>query len=336
MKTSLFNFDLPENLIAKKPIQKRDSSKLLILKNNEFTHTNFKNILYYLKKGDVLVINNTKVNYCKLYVKKETGSSAEIVLTKKINSKTYCCHIKSRNAIIGTKFVLTKNIFCVVTNKIHDLYFIEFNSSPSKYIKTYGELPLPNYIKNKLSKSDQEKYQTIYSKKFGSVAAPTAGLHFTKDIIEIIKAKGVKFAEVTLDIDYNTFSLINSESIDDFKIHSENFEISKTSCNIINNRSGRLFCVGTTSLRVLESANYKNNQIQQTKSCTSIYIKPGYKFKSGVDALITNFHLPKSSLFVLVSTFSNIKTIKKAYSQAINLKYRFYSLGDSMLIFRNK
>jgi S-adenosylmethionine:tRNA ribosyltransferase-isomerase len=333
---SNYDYSLPKELIAEKPLKKRDMSKLMVVKGKEIVHKHFYNIIDYLHKGDVLVINNAKVNQCKIFGRKITGSSAEIILTEKLDDKIYKAHIKSTHPKVNTRIVLNNSkIYFDIVKKEEDYFTIKFSEKPDDYIKKHGELPLPYYIKRHLTKNEQKKYQTIFSKNFGSIAAPTAGLHFTKELLGRIKRKGVKIAEVTLHIGFGTFRPIREEDVRKHKMHSEYFEIDKKNASIINNYKGRLFVVGTTSLRALEAAKRsRNGNLLPTKKATDIFIYPGYKFKSGADALITNFHLPKSTLLVLVSAFSSPEIIKKAYAEAIEKRYRFYSLGDAMLLYR--
>ena len=324
MKTSDFDYHLPKQLIAQKALKKRDNAKLLIA--NTLEHKKFYNILDYLKKGDVLVINEAKVSKTKLTGRKLTGAPAEIIIERKTKDY-YECRVNTRNPAIGTIILLKNKLKAKIVGRDGAIIHIKFNKAIN--LKKIGELPQPNYIKWKISESE---YQTIYAKTQGSVASPTAGLHFTKKLLKKIKDKGVKIAKINLNISFGTFLPITEENIENHKMHFEDFEISKTAAKAINTCKGRLISVGTTSLRALEAAKYKNNKILPTKSSTDIFITPGYKFKSKTKLLITNFHLPKSTLLLMVSAFSNKNTIKKAYNEAIKKKYRFYSLGDAMLL----
>jgi len=323
MKTSDFDYHLPKSLIAQKALKKRDNSKLLIAKTLE--HKKFYNILDYLNKGDVLVVNEAKVSKVKLTGKKLTGSPAEIIIERKVKGY-YECRVNTRNPAVGTIILLKKGLKAKIIGRDGPIIHIKFNRSLN--LNKLGELPQPNYIKRIIT---EQEYQTVYAKKQGSIASPTAGLHFTKQLLKKIKDKGVKVAKINLNIGFGTFLPITEDKIENHKMHSETFEINKSAANTINNCK-RLICVGTTSLRALESAKYKKGKILPTKTSTDIFIKPGYKFKSKTKILITNFHLPKSTLLLMVSAFASKKLILKAYKEAIKKKYRFYSLGDSMLL----
>ena len=326
MKIEDFNYHLPESSIAQEPVSPRDFSKLLVL-NSKIEHKHFYNLLDYLKKGDVLVINETKVNKARIKGKKTTGTPVELMVFK-TKSNQCTCRIRGKRMNIGNKLLFGKYKAEVIDEK-GDYHIVKFNENVKKILKELGELPTPPYIKKKLEKDSQ--YQTVYSKKQGSYAAPTAGLHFTNNLLKKIKAKGIKIAKVTLHVDFGTFLPI--KDIKQNKLHKEYFEINKTNAKIINNAK-RLFVVGTTSTRALESVADNKGKIHPKKGSTEIFIKPGYKFKTKIHALITNFHLPKSTLIMLVSAFKGKQTILKAYKQAVKEKYRFFSFGDSMLIFK--
>jgi len=332
---SEYDYELEKKYIAQEPIKNRDESKLLIYNKGKIEHKKFHDIINYLKKDDVLVINTTKVKASKLIGKKETGSPAEIILLEQIQDKTYKCLIDSRKPQINGKIFIEEEkeeIFCIVKNKEDNIYTIEFNKNIEPYIKEKGKVPLPAYM-NKDNKIKNERYQTIYSKKEGSFAAPTAGLHFTKELLEKIKNKGIKIAEVNLEVGLGTFLPILKENIKEHKMHTETFEITKENADIINNRKGRLFVVGTTSLRTLESSTENGKVIAQKKE-TNIFIYPDYKFKNKIDGLITNFHLPKSSLLLLVSAYLGKENIFKIYEEAKKNNYKFYSFGDSSLLIK--
>jgi len=326
MKLKDFDYDLPETLIAQKPMFPRDHSKLMII-SKKIEHKKFYNILDYLKKDDVLVINETKVIPARLTGKKETGSKAEIII-KDFKCNICRCLIKTRNPRIGLKLIFKKYDAKIIGGK-DGLFDLKFNHDVKDIVENFGELPTPPYVKRKIHRDSQ--YQTVYSKKKGSIAAPTAGLHFTKRILEKIKRKGVKLAKVCLHVDFGTFLPVRD--INKKKLHSEYFEIDKKNAEIINNRKGRLFAVGTTSVRTLESAADKG-KVTAKKGKTEIFIKPGYKFKIRIDGLITNFHIPKSTLLMLVSAFIGRKKILDCYKIAAENKYRFFSFGDAMLILK--
>lgn len=328
MKLSDFDYKLPRELIAQEPISKRDKSKLLILNNNKIEHKKFFEIIGYLHKGDVLVINETKVKKAMLNGFKSTGTKVDLILEKKLDNDLYLCRIRTKNPKPGNILLFGSFLKGEIVGENNGCFKVRFDKNPFRFAK----LPTPFYVRKELKK--QERYQTIYSKKEGSLAAPTAGLHFTKKLIGKIQKKGVKIARIVLDIGFSTFLPIRTDDLTKHQMHSEYYEIDSKNADIINNRRGRLIAVGTTSLRALESACDLKGIIYPKKASTSIFIYPGYKFKSRIDALITNFHLPKSTLLLLVCAFAGRNNIFKAYKEAINLKYRFFSFGDAMLIFK--
>jgi S-adenosylmethionine:tRNA ribosyltransferase-isomerase len=324
MKLEDFNYNLPKEFIAQKPFSPRDSSKLMVI-NSKIEHKRFHNLIDYLKKDDVLVINETKVIPAKLVGRKQTGAKAELII-EEIDGKQCRCRIKATKPRIGNKLVFNKYKAEIIDQK-KDVFIVKFDENADKIMKSIGQLPTPPYVKRKLDRDSQ--YQTVYSRKKGSIAAPTAGLHFTRRLLDKIKRKGVKVAKVTLHVDFGTFLPVRD--INQSTLHAEYFEVDKRNADIINKRQGRLFVAGTTSVRTLESAG-KNGKIIPKSGKTKIFIKPGYKFKAEIDGLITNFHLPKSTLLMLVSAFIGRKKILKAYKTAIKNKYRFFSFGDAMLI----
>jgi S-adenosylmethionine:tRNA ribosyltransferase-isomerase len=326
MKLLDFDYSLPKEFIAQKPVSPRDSSKLMVI-NSKIEHKRFYDILDYLEKGDVLVVNETKVIPAKLAGRKETGSSAEIIV-EEFEGKICKGHIKTRNPRIGTKFIFEK-YNAEIIDENEEMFTIRFDENIKSIMKNIGELPMPPYVKRKLDKNSQ--YQTVYSKKKGSIAAPTAGLHFTTRLLNKLKKKGVKIAKICLHVDFGTFLPVRN--VNKKTLHAEYYEVDKKNADIINNRKGRLFVVGTTSVRTLESV-VKNGKVVAGKGKTRIFIKPGYKFKMKIDGLITNFHLPKSTLLMLVSAFAGRKKILDAYKIAIKKKYRFFSFGDVMLLLR--
>ena len=341
MKTSDFDYFLPEELIAQEPLENRSSSRLLTLIKGEINHRHFYNITDYLKKGDCLVLNNTRVLPARLYgVKKDTGAAIEFLLLKRIDM--YCWEVilkPGRRAKQGAKFVfgdiLEAEILEVLDNGNRIVKF-SFDGVFEEILDTLGEMPLPPYITKKLE--DRERYQTVYSKEVGSAAAPTAGLHFTDELLEKIREMGVKVVFVTLHVGLGTFRPVKAEKIEEHEMHSEYYTISEEAANIINatkKEGGRVVAVGTTSVRTLESAAEDSGFVPAKSDDTSIFIYPGYKFKV-VDALITNFHLPKSTLIMLVSAFAGKENVLKAYDEAVKEKYRFFSFGDAMYLEKNE
>ena len=340
MKVTEFNYDLPEELIAQTPLEKRDESRLMILNRQEKTieHNTFKNIIEYLKPGDVLVRNNTKVIPARLYGKKETGANVEFLLLNNIEKDIWESIVRPGNKLhIGTKVIfgdglLTAEILDTMpggTRKVLFTYEGIFNEILDKI----GLMPLPPYIHEELKEKD--RYQTVYAKYEGSAAAPTAGLHFTKELLEKIEQKGIDIANVTLHVGIGTFRPVKEDTVEAHEMHSEHFYIKQEDCDKINKakKNGkRVIAVGTTSCRVLETiANPEEGTVEPIESDTQIFIYPGYKFKC-IDGLITNFHLPQSTLLMLVSALAGKDYIMKAYNEAVQEKYKFFSFGDAMFI----
>ncbi len=339
MKTSDFFYDLPENLIAQTPLDKRDNSKLLVLDkgNGDIEHKRFFDLTEFLKAGDCLVLNNTRVLPARLYgVREDTGAVVEFVLLKQRGTNLWeCLAGPGKKAKTGYKFKFSDNLTAVVAEVLDDgNRILEFcpNGDFFACLDEIGQMPLPPYIKEKLE--DKERYQTVYSRELGSAAAPTAGLHFTKEMLEDLENKGIKIAYVTLHVGLGTFRPVKVEDVTAHKMHSEQYFVSKEAANIINEtkaNGGRVICVGTTSCRTVESVAQKYGEITECSGATEIFIYPGFEFKC-MDALITNFHLPESSLIMLVSAFAGYDNTMKAYKTAVSQKYRFFSFGDAMLI----
>lgn len=340
MKVNDFYFDLPEELIAQCPLEKRDSSRLMVVhrETEEIEHKHFNNIIDYLKKGDTLVLNNTRVLPARLIgEKKETGGKIEFLLLKRIEGDKWEALAKpGKRAKIGTEFVFGdgKLQATVVGLGEEGSRIIEFhyNGIFEQVLDELGQMPLPPYIHEKLD--DKERYQTVYSKEKGSAAAPTAGLHFTKELLEEIKSKGINIAYVTLHVGLGTFRPVKVEDVNNHIMHSEYYHLTKEDVEIINKtkeNGGRVISVGTTSTRTLETIADENGNVKEASGWTQIFIYPGYKFKI-VDCLITNFHLPESTLIMLVSALANKELIMGAYNKAVEERYRFFSFGDSMFI----
>ena len=336
-----YDYEFSEKLIAQKPLQKRDESKLLVLnkKTGEIIHDRFFNLINYINSGDCLVINNTKVLPARLFgEKKMTGAKIEILLDNFLDENIAEVMMKnSRRIKEGDIILFPSKLSAEVLNKKGKMVDLKFNFKKQKIIeifKKYGFMPLPPYIKeNKFDEIHKKTYQTVFSKKEGAKAAPTAGFHFTQGLLNKLKKNDVKIAQITLHTGIGTFEPILTKDIREHKMHSEYFEINKKAADIINEtiqKNKEVIAVGTTSLRTLESCA-ENGKVNEKKGETSLYIYPGYKFKI-VNKLITNFHLPKTTLFILVCAFAGIENIKKAYNEAIKNNYRFYSYGDAMLI----
>lgn len=339
MKVSDFNYELPEELIAQVPISNRDSSKLMVLNKELQTieHKIFKDIIDYLEPGDCLVRNNTKVIPARLYGKKETGANIEFLLLNNLEGDIWETIVRPGNKLhIGTKVIfgdglLEAKILDTMpggTRKVEFHYQGIFN----EILDRIGLMPLPPYIHETLKERD--RYQTVYAKFDGSAAAPTAGLHFTNELLEKIQEKGIEIANVTLHVGIGTFRPVKEDEVEEHEMHSEHFYIKNEDAEKINKakRSGhRVIAVGTTSCRVLESVSDENGFVKEAEGDTKIFIYPGYKFKC-LDALITNFHLPQSTLLMLVSALAGQDFILKAYNEAVKEKYRFFSFGDAMFI----
>ena len=339
MDVKEFNYDLPEELIAQVPIQKRDESRLMVLNrtNQTIEHKIFKDILDYLQPGDCLVRNNTKVIPARIYGKKETGANVEFLLLNNIEGDIWESIVRPGNKLhVGTKVIfgdglLEAEILEVMEGGTRKVKFT-YNGIFNEILDQIGLMPLPPYIHEELKEKD--RYQTVYAKYQGSAAAPTAGLHFTEELLEQIKAKGVEIANVTLHVGIGTFRPVKVDKIEDHHMHSEHYYIKQEDANKINNakkNGGRIISVGTTSCRVLESVADENGMVKEVEGDTSIFIYPGYKFKC-IDGLITNFHLPESTLLMLVSALAGKDHIMKAYNEAVKEKYRFFSFGDAMVI----
>ena len=339
MKVSDFNYDLPEELIAQHPSKKRDESRLMVLdrENKKIEDKIFKDIIDYLNPGDCLVINNTKVIPARLYGKKETGANVEFLLLKRIENDTWEVIVRpGRKLLKGAKVIfgdgiLEATIDDVLENGNRKVIF-KYDGIFNEILDKIGMMPLPPYIKEKLK--DKDRYQTVYAKYDGSAAAPTAGLHFTPELLEKIKEKGVEIANVTLHVGIGTFRPVKVENVEDHDMHSEHYYIKKEDADKINNtkkNGGRIISVGTTSCRVLESVADENGFVKEIEGDTNIFIYPGYKFKC-IDCLITNFHLPESTLIMLVSTFAGKDFVMEAYKRAVDERYMFFSFGDAMFI----
>jgi len=340
MKLSDFYYDLPEELIAQEPIEQREMSRLMVLDKTtgSIEHRIFKDIIDYLEKGDCLVLNDTRVIPARLLGEKEdTGGKIEFVLIKRIKDDIWEVILKpGRRAKPGARFVfgngLLKAEVLEVVEGGNRVVRFEYDGIFEQILDRVGIVPLPPYITKKLD--DSERYQTVYSKHKGSAAAPTAGLHFTKELLERIAEKGISLAYVTLHVGLGTFRPVKTENIQDHKMHSEYYRIDEEACNKINeakNNGKRVIAVGTTSCRVLETAGDETGFVSPHSGWTDIFIYPGYKFKV-IDALITNFHLPESTLLMLVSALAGKDKIFKAYESAIKERYRFFSFGDAMFI----
>lgn len=345
MKTSDFYYDLPQELIAQTPMEPRDMSRLMVIDKNtgEVEHKIFKDLIDYLRPSDCLILNDTRVIPARIYgVKKETGAVVEFLLLKQSENNVWECLCKpGKRAKIGTEFVFGDGIVeCEVVDITDDgNRKVQFKCD-SKEIYTIldkiGKMPLPPYITEELQNG--ELYQTVYSKELGSAAAPTAGLHFTEEMLKKIEDKGIKIGYVTLHVGLGTFRPVKVDDVKNHKMHSEHYHISKETADLINDtkkNGGRVIAVGTTSTRTLESVATKNGCICEDEDDTSIFIYPGYEFKC-IDGLVTNFHLPESTLIMLISAFAGYDNVMNAYKIAVEEKYRFFSFGDACLFIDTK
>ena len=340
MKLSDFNYNLPEELIAQDPLEKRDNSRLMVLhrETGELEHKHFYDVIDYLNPGDCLVVNNTKVIPARLMgVKEETGASIEVLLLKRKEEKVWETLVKpGKKARVGARIsfgdgLLVGEVIDVVEEG-NRLSRFEYDGIFEEILDQLGQMPLPPYITHQLQ--DKNRYQTVYAKYDGSAAAPTAGLHFTEELLQKIQDKGIRIAKVTLHVGLGTFRPVKEENVLDHHMHSEFYIVDEEAANIINEtkaNGGRVISVGTTSTRTLETVAEPDGHIPVKSGWTDIFIYPGYRFKA-VDCLITNFHLPESTLIMLVSALADRETILHAYETAVEEKYRFFSFGDAMLI----
>ena len=339
MKTSDFWYDLPEELIAQTPLAQRDSSRLLALDRvtGEVTHRHFYDILDYLKPGDCLVMNNSRVLPARLLGHRPTGGAVELLLLRDLGDKCWECLCKpGRKMQVGSEVIFGDGELTAVVTEVKEdgnrIVQFRYEGIFLEVLERLGKMPLPPYIKEELQ--DQDRYQTVYSREVGSAAAPTAGLHFTNELLDKVRAKGVNTAFVTLHVGLGTFRPVKADQITDHHMHSELCMISSETAELLNQTraaGGRIICVGTTSCRTLESLVKEDGTFEAASKWTEIFIYPGYTFRA-MDGLITNFHLPESTLVMLVSAFAGREHVLAAYAEAVKERYRFFSFGDAMCI----
>lgn len=339
MKTSDFRYDLPEELIAQTPLEKRDSSRLMVLDRvtGEVTHKHFFDVIDYLKPGDCLVMNDSRVLPARLLGHRPTGGAVEVLLLRDLGNKRWECLCKpGRKMQIGSEVIFGDGELTATVREVQEdgNRVVEFHYEGIflEVLERLGKMPLPPYIKAELQ--DQERYQTVYSREIGSAAAPTAGLHFTRELLDKIQEKGIKTAFVTLHVGLGTFRPVKAENILEHHMHSELCMMSAETAALLNetkSSGGRIICVGTTSCRTLESLVNEDGSFESKSKWTDIFIYPGYQFKA-MEGLITNFHLPESTLVMLVSAFAGRENVLNAYRTAVAERYRFFSFGDAMLI----
>lgn len=339
MKTSDFWYDLPEELIAQTPLEKRDTSRLLVLdrKTGERAHKHFYDVIDYLQPGDCLVMNDSRVLPARLLGHRPTGGAVEVLLLRDLGNKKWECLCKpGRKMQVGNEVIFGNGELTATVTEVKEdgNRIVEFHYEGIflEVLERLGKMPLPPYIKAELA--DQERYQTVYSKEVGSAAAPTAGLHWTQELLEKVREKGVKTAFVTLHVGLGTFRPVKADEITDHHMHAELCMISGETADILNQtkaEGGRIICVGTTSCRTLESLVNDDGSFEEKSKWTEIFIYPGYTFKA-MQGLITNFHLPESTLVMLVSAFAGRENVLAAYEEAVKLGYRFFSFGDAMIV----
>ena len=339
MKTHDFWYHLPEELIAQTPLQQRDSSRLLRVnkETGEVSHHHFYDIIEYLQPGDCLVMNDSRVLPARLLGHRPTGGAVEVLLLRDLGDKKWECLCKpGRKMQVGNEVIFGNGELSATVTEVREdgnrVVEFHYDGIFLEVLERLGKMPLPPYIKEELQ--DQERYQTVYSREVGSAAAPTAGLHFTKELLEKIREKGIKTAFVTLHVGLGTFRPVKAEEITDHHMHAELCQINQETADILNETKktgGRVICVGTTSCRTLESLVNEDGTFEAKSKWTEIFIYPGYTFKA-MDGLITNFHLPESTLVMLVSAFAGRENILNAYKEAVDRRYRFFSFGDAMCI----
>ncbi|GAA0177301.1 tRNA preQ1(34) S-adenosylmethionine ribosyltransferase-isomerase QueA [Clostridium sediminicola] len=340
MRVKDFDFYLPEELIAQHPMAKRDESRLMVVdkKSGMIEHKIFKDVIEYLDTGDCLVLNNTRVMPARLFGTKEnTGAKIEFLLLKRLDKNRWETLVKpGKRAKVGSKVIFGDGRLKATVEEISEdgsrIVNFEFEGIFEEILDELGQMPLPPYITETLE--DKERYQTVYSKEVGSAAAPTAGLHFTDELLKKIEEKGVKIAFVTLHVGLGTFRPVKADNIEEHHMHSEYYVMTKETAEVINEtkkNGGKIIAVGTTSCRTLETIGDEEGNVYEKSGWTDIFIYPGYKFKV-IDRIITNFHLPQSTLLMLISAFSNRELVLKAYNEAVENKYRFFSFGDGMII----
>ncbi len=337
-----FDYKLPKKLIAQKPLKKRSESRLMVLnrKDQSINHYQFKDIIQFLNPEDLLILNNTKVFQARIWAKKKTGGQVEILFLKKVDEEIWQVMLTGAGKMrLGVEFELEDAKFKIIkTPKEGGLLIfglsVEYSGDFFQFLEHHGVMPLPPYIDRASDRGDLENYQTVFAEKPGAAAAPTAGFHFTKELLETIHERGTAISFVTLHVGYGTFSPVKNEKLERHDMHEEEYEVGNITADKINQirkKSGRIFACGTTTLRTLESALNEAGKIKAGRNETNLFIYPPMKVES-IDALVTNFHLPKSTLLMLVSAFGGYDFIRRAYNEAIKEKYRFYSYGDAMLI----
>ena len=336
MRLSNFQYALPEELIAQKPLAERDQSRLLVVskRRHDIEHRKFFEIVDYLRDDDVMVFNNTRVVATRLCGRKQTGGKIEVLLIKRLSPGVWKGMVKpGRRVAVGAELVFDKGLAAEVVDRTEEggrILRFRAEGDPEELIASVGQVPLPPYVHRRLH--DPERYQTVYAAADGSAAAPTAGLHFTPALLDRIRRRGIRTVFIALHVGIATFRPVRTENIEDHEMHAESVEISAESADVINSARGRIVCVGTTTARALESAAAAARTIAPTSGETRLFIRPPYDFKI-VECLITNFHMPGSTLLMLVSAFGGIELVRRVYEEAVRKKYRFLSFGDAMFLY---
>ena len=339
MRRDLFQFDLPDELIARQPAQQRQGSRLLYLNSasNDLQHQQFPDLIDHIQPGDLMVFNNTKVIPARLFGEKETGGKIEVLVERILDSHRVQAHIRaSKSPKAGNQLRFDEGYSAEMQERAGDLFVLKFSQPVLTVLDNIGHMPLPPYIDRTDTEDDKSRYQTVYAEELGAVAAPTAGLHFDQQLLESIQSKGAQIAFVTLHVGAGTFQPVRADNILDHEMHSEWLQVSEEVCQqVLETKAtgGRVIAVGTTSVRCLETAA-RSGQIAPFEGDTNIFIYPGYEFKV-VDGLLTNFHLSESTLLMLVSAFSGYQPIMQAYREAVAERYRFFSYGDAMFLLHN-
>jgi len=329
-----YDYHLPEELIAQHPVEPRDSSRLMVVRGEEIHHAIFRELPNYLERGDLLVFNDTRVIRARLRGRKVTGGAVEALLLKSEGETEWRCLLKGKRLKPGTRLVFP-DLSAEVLENDAGVFLVRFDSDPIPVARRHGEVPLPPYIRN--PNIPEERYQTVFASREGAVAAPTAGLHFTRELLAMLRERGIEFAYVTLHVSYGTFSPVRVRDIRAHRMHEEFYTVPSETAEAIaraKTEGRRVVAVGTTVLRALE-ASAREGAVRAESGWTDLFIYPGYQFRSGVDALITNFHVPKSTLLMLVSAFGGYERVMRAYRVAVERRYRFFSFGDAMLLFRD-
>lgn len=339
MRRQDFTFELPDELIAPAPLENRSDSRLLALDEQGISHRQFTDVLALLNPGDLLVMNNTRVLPARIFATKQTGGKAEVMLERRLADGRWRAFVKSsKTPKPGAILTVSNDLQIELLDRDGDLFVLQLlGEDPMQALHEHGHMPLPPYIKREDDESDRERYQTVYAKNEGAVAAPTAGLHFTSELLDQIRAHGVNTAEVTLHVGAGTFLPMRADDVSEHKMHSEWCQVPESTANLINQTraaGGRVVAVGTTVVRTLETMWQQTQSVQAFEDDTEIFIYPGFEF-GVVDAMITNFHLPESTLLMLVSAFAGQSRILDAYQQAVEQRYRFFSYGDAMFLTRH-